>query len=328
MAVTGANMYFETSAVNYLVDNLRIQDAIATRSRQLAKGNKWYLSPVVFWEIFLTSDDKRRDQIIFFSQHLFYNELLKSPAEIIVDYIERGLPDTLFYKEFHSETTVAQIWRNAAGNPSVTFNFDKEVLNHWTNYIKRASKKIDAIVNNIVFSVELEKEEELINVVINSAYQGVGEEVKQKGIPEIQKLVILFILYYLCIGIDLDSQSVESFWRRKPVKNKSDRLDFLISNYPELLIRGPFFEFATMAFHQMKLKKSTGRGLFHDSLHCIYLPFVDIFFTNDEHFISYRELRFQHFHKKIVSISKESGLTGEYVEIDPSLLKPRNPFLQ
>ncbi len=321
-------MYFETSAVNFLVDKLRVQDAIATKSLQLAKGNRWYLSPVVFWEVFLTGDDTRMEQIIFFCQHLFFNELLKSPSEIIIDYIERGLPRTQFYKEFHSNTSIAHVWKNAAGNPSVKFVFDKELLSDWTGYLKRASKKVAAIVNNIVFSIELDKEEEAMNVLINAVYENVDKAVKEKGVAVIQKLAILFIVYFLCLGIDLDARPVEDFWIRKGVQDKSDRLGFLLSHYPELLLRGPFFEFATMAVHQLNLKNSTGRGLFHDSLHCIYLPFVDVFSsTNDQHFTTYRDLRIQPYHKKIVSISKDVNLAGKFVEIEPSLFMPRSPLL-
>ena len=237
------------------------------------------------------------------------------------------MPEVQYYKDFHSDTSVAEVWRKAAGNPSVTFNFDKGQLHKWTDYLKRASKKVDAIVNNIVFSIELDKEDEAMNVMINAAYDSVEGVVKGKGVKVIQKLAILFIIYFLCLGIDLDARPIEDFWKQRGVMDKSNRLDYLLVHYPELPLRGPFFEFATMATHQLNLKKSTGRGLFHDSLHCIYLPFVDVFFTNDQHFTTYEELKIQPYHKKILSISKDVNLGGKFVEIDPALLKPRSPFL-
>lgn len=84
--------YFETSAVNYLMDNMSNGDAIETKKLQLIKNRDWCLSPMTLLEILQTSDYGHRDQIISFSRRLFSEELLASPEETIIHYIQRGFP--------------------------------------------------------------------------------------------------------------------------------------------------------------------------------------------------------------------------------------------
>lgn len=86
--------YFEPSALNYLAKKISIGDAIATKAYQNLKGNRWYISPVTIWEIFLTQDVFNREKIIYFAQHLFDLDLLPIPEEIIVNYIKAGCPIT------------------------------------------------------------------------------------------------------------------------------------------------------------------------------------------------------------------------------------------
>lgn len=74
-------------------------------------------------------------------------------------------------------------------------------------------------------------------------------------------------------------------------------------------------KFAVMARNQMKLKTKTGRGLFHDSLHCIYLPFVDFLFTADNHFIALRDLKIFDYYERIKSIKDDVKLTEKLTKI-------------
>ena len=70
--------YFETSALNAFADGRSVQDAIATKAFQNLKGRGFYLSPVVLWEVLLTSDEIARERLINFAQHLFEPDLLRS----------------------------------------------------------------------------------------------------------------------------------------------------------------------------------------------------------------------------------------------------------
>jgi hypothetical protein len=79
--------YFETSAVNAFMEGRSVEDALATRQLQLTKGRDWCLSPVTLWEILMTSDEVRREQILYFCQHLFSQDLLPSPPELDISII-------------------------------------------------------------------------------------------------------------------------------------------------------------------------------------------------------------------------------------------------
>ena len=64
----------------------------------------------------------------------------------------------------------------------------------------------------------------------------------------------------------------------------------MIQNYEVLVYRGPFVEMALMAYTQVDNNIRSNRGLLFDCLHTIYLTYVDIFITNDNHFIKLRDL--------------------------------------
>ena len=316
LSLQQANIYIETSAVNWLAEKYSADDAIATKGLQSAKGNKWYLSPVTLWEILLTNNDKKREELIFFSQHLFYAYLLKSPSEIAIDYIEQHCPAVSLYKDFHNYSELGKVWTAINGDPGGTFLYDKVELANWTQQLKNISKKADKILHGIVLSTPLKKEEEKIQGLINLVYEHLPAVLKVEGAEKLQKLALLFLFYYMCVGIDLPQEPLDQYWQKNKVSDPLERLYFLINKAPCILEKGPFIEFAQMALHQIQLKASTGRGLFHDSLHCIYLPFVDAFFTNDDHFLSYKKLKQQPHHQKIYSISKDLVLTGKPVRIE------------
>lgn len=75
-------VYFETSAINFFAKKHTIDDAIATKAFQKIRGRVWCISPVTLWEIMLTANDSQKEDLIYFCQHLFDEELLPSPVPI------------------------------------------------------------------------------------------------------------------------------------------------------------------------------------------------------------------------------------------------------
>jgi len=76
---------------------------------------------------------------------------------------------------------------------------------------------------------------------------------------------------------------------------KDDRLcraqklkDALIKLKP-LLYQGPIAILSLMAFNQFKKNSKFKRGTHNDSLHAIYLTYVDQFFTSDKDFADFRD---------------------------------------
>ena len=99
-------IYFDTSAVNWLFDNIlkRPEDVVATKKLQIQKGRRWMISSVVLDEILGTKDLLRREKLIYFSQNLFDRELMPSPSEIIFNYVENKFPKTeksIFFSKSH-----------------------------------------------------------------------------------------------------------------------------------------------------------------------------------------------------------------------------------
>src|SRR5206468_1212613 len=116
--------YFETSALNAFANGRNAQDAIATKALQNTKGRGWYLSPVVLWEVMLTSDEATRESLITFAQHLFESDLLPSPEELIIRYVGSGCPKVEQEYPLVSTGSFAAAWRDICAIKEKTLIFD------------------------------------------------------------------------------------------------------------------------------------------------------------------------------------------------------------
>jgi len=101
---------------------------------------------------------------------------------------------------------------------------------------------------------------------------------------KLYKIAVLFMLYILCMEVDLDATPIKEFWKDVGISDTFKRLGYLLDNYEILTSRGPFMEMAITAFEQIRKNNKSTRGLFFDCLHSIYLAYVDIFLTYDNHF--------------------------------------------
>src|ERR1035437_7643512 len=125
------SIYFETSAANYLFDNVFSRpdcSSIKTKNLQKQKGSKWYISNITLWEIFLTKNEKRRYDLFDFSRCLFYDYLIPSPEEIIINYIKGGCPIIEKRYELKSESLFAKEWTMACKNLNYAFQPDRYQL--------------------------------------------------------------------------------------------------------------------------------------------------------------------------------------------------------
>ena len=113
--------YFETSAVNFFAQDRNVQDAIATKAFQNVKGRKWVISPVTLWEILLTGDESKKENLLYFSQNLFDRELLPAPEELIIDYIMNNFPLVEQPRDLISKSNIANVWRDIVDIPDKTF---------------------------------------------------------------------------------------------------------------------------------------------------------------------------------------------------------------
>ena len=128
--------YFETSVVNWLMSQITVYEAEKTKYFQRSKGRLWKLSPITLWEILMTSSDEHQDEITFFCQHLFDEELLPSPSELIISYIETGMPRVEAHRALRSNLHIANVWRELVTDKRKCFIYDKEDLRRKIKFIQ------------------------------------------------------------------------------------------------------------------------------------------------------------------------------------------------
>ena len=269
-----------------MVNRFSIGDAIATKAFQEVRGRKWVISPIAIWEILLTNDDERKEEIIYFSQHLFHNELMPSPEEMIIKYIEQGCPKVEKQRTLISEAAIAEIWRDLCKTPQKTFIYDRDDLKKKNKLIVDINNKLHKIIRNSDLTIDLGNDTLLHGVslerMVNSlSWVKAGEHISQED-RKIYKLSIFYMLIMLCSEVGVDPLSTQKFWSKLGIDDTAERAYYLIKNYETLVHRGPIVQMAYMVYAQRNSKYS--RGLFWDSLHAFYLTYVDYMFSEDEHF--------------------------------------------
>ena len=285
------NIYWETSAVNYMADQFEWNDAVATKGLQAVKRNRYYISPVTIWEILLTGDDSKKEQIIFYSQHLFHDKLINFPSEFILNFIRQGCPLYETKYDFHSKLPMAKTWENLCNDTRLTFIYEKDILKEKSKIIQDTSKQLNKIINRIVLDLDTDDLEYQYQQLLDR-YHKRFRDIKRrtdKVAIKIQKITMLFMFFILCLEVELDNTAIREFWRQRSINGTFDRLDYLLHNYKILVHRGPFAEMALMAYTQISEGMKSNRGLFFDCLHCIYLPYIDFFVTRDDHFRKLRD---------------------------------------
>jgi hypothetical protein len=288
-------IYYETSSVNYLFDNVFSNpnfSSIATKKLQKQKGRKWQISNVTLWEIFLTKDRQRRNDLFDFSRCLFYDTLISSPEEIIINYIKNGCPTIEGYYELDSKSLFAQEWTFACKELDYFFEPDREQLNSFTQhlrflgdyfvktnkgYLLKSYKDLDEVSDKISGVFLNSMFDRLLKLYVGDATED------EKNFISISLQVVMMIL---CYGIGFDQPTIEKFWNEKKNTEPLERLEIAVDKFPDIFFRGPLANITKMIMLQSKGK--TVRGMYFDSLHSIYTTYADLFITNDDHFLKFK----------------------------------------
>lgn len=313
-------IYFETSAVNTFAKDHTIADAIATKVFQNLRGRSWCISPVTLWEIMLSSDNEKKENLIFFCQHLFEEELLPTPEEIIVEFISSGCPLVEQPRELISKSNIADIWREICKIKEKTLIYDQDELNKRIKLLTPFSKMLRKILQgeDVVLSPESEiagADATFGNLINQLSFVRKGEYVSDES-RRLYKLSIFYLMLILCAEVGLDNEIIQKFWLNFGVDRTIDRIFYSIKRWETLVHRGPFIEMAVMTRIQSENKFS--RGVYFDGLHSIYLPFVDLFITDDQHFLNMREYLKDHPNSmKIFGIKELKFEYHERINPDP-----------
>lgn len=287
-------IYFDTSSINEIISN-PIEDCIATQHLWAKKGRRMCISALNLYEIFKTSNEQKREEIIYKIGVLFYGSsgYMDTPTRILFgEVLEYGTGELTDF-----EKALRDSWFNVKRNPkNVGFNLDFEDFNERRNQQKFLFKTL-----KIVLKKEYEQmgEEEVftlrnnIDSVSFMAIMGIKKIIKK--FPKIEannrNHVTLVLIYFIfCFGIEPQSDFIEDYWKSK----NNDKLEsilarafYLIENYYESLFNSPFLKMMTDFIIHESSNKGIGRGTMSDALHLIYSFYCLFFITDDRGIIEY-----------------------------------------
>jgi len=297
-------IYFETSGVNYLFDKVFSSPdfgSLATKKLQIEKGRKWQISNVTLWEIFLTKSEDRRYDLFDFSRCLFYDTLICSPEEIIINYIKSGCPVVETQYELDSKGLFSKEWTLACKDFDYAFQKDfdyafqpdREQLEDFTSHLRFMGDYF--VKTKKGYTLKSYQSLDKVSHKINGAFLKYIHEKIQKlygsPIDDEAKNYIAYsmqiVMIILCYGIGFDQQIIERFWNCERKIEPLERLEITVNKFPDIFFRGPLANITKMIILQSNNK--TGRGLYFDSLQSIYITYSDLFVTNDDHFLKYKE---------------------------------------
>lgn len=288
-------IYFETSSLNYLSDLIFSNPnfgSLATKKLQVEKGNKWQISNVTLWEIFLTKDEKRRYDLFDLSRCLFYDTLICSPEEIIINYIKSGCPIIENQYELDSNALFSKEWLLACKNLDYAFQPDREKLECFTMHLRFLGEYF--IKTNKGYSLKPFTEFDTVSEKISGAFlKSIFDKLnKHYGRPtndEDKNYIgysLQIVMIILCFGLGLDQATIESFWNKDKLTEPLERLEIAANSFPHIFFRGPLANITRMIILQSRNR--SGRGMYFDSLQAIYTTYCDLFVTNDHHFLKYK----------------------------------------
>lgn len=283
--------YLDTSALNFLADNVKDFDFLTGIKENLKF--ELFLSPVSLWEVLLNSNAERRDYLIYWAQFNCASKLIKSPTEIIIEYIKQDCPikDRKIFRDApYSNMEMGATWEYIHGKIDRTIPIDFNELKERSNGIRQFSKSLKRIINDMSDDSQKNYESDPFHDAMIMALGNLEHrrEIDRKT-ERIYKITLVFIFFIVCIGFELQNSVVREFWIDKGIEDPFERLDFIIQNHSVLMVRGPVLEMAMMAETQLQMDNSKSRGLLHDCMHTIYCYYADNVITSDTHFECLRD---------------------------------------
>ena len=250
-------MYFETSAVNYMYNEVFLKngfDPEKTGKVNERRNCQWLISDITLWEIFLTKDKKLRDSLFDFSKLLFHKQLIMSPEELIVKFIDNGCPILENGFEFYSNGVFAPEWYKSCTIPDYYFepadydsfrNYAANIRNIGKSSLKLGKLETNSKNNSNPFIVDLDGKkieisgkkrhsEEVFNkAFMDNIYNKLISEYNNKTNENIQYVLVSMnvALTILCYGTGINRNIIDAFWNRIGVYNPYKRLLYTANNY-------------------------------------------------------------------------------------------------
>jgi len=291
------NLYFETSAVNFLYDFFtgnQSPSSIKTKQLQISKGRKWYISSVTLWEIFKTKDEEKRYELFDFSRCLFYDHLIKSHEEIIINYMKAKCPivENSYCLDATDSCLFAKEWRIACQDINYVFQPDLEQLKQRSEHLQFFGKYFFKSQKGYVlrgYNDLIDQSYHYLGIRFENLMKVLFDEFENISETQKQYVAVAFHLAVMivCYGITINHQVIESYWNSIGIPEPKKRVEALVEVFRPIFFRGPVSNIAKMIILQTESKY--GRGLIFDSLHASYVTYSDQYFSADNHFIRFRD---------------------------------------
>lgn len=280
--------YLDTSGLNFFADHVKDFDGFSLLKKNL--GFELYLSPITLWEVLLNSNESRRDYLVYWAQFNCAPELLKSPSELIIQYILKGCPlkdRKIFFADPYTKNEIGKTWTRIHKNIKYNIPVDFEELKERTKPMRDLSKKLKSIITDMCNEEHDNYAKDPFHIAMQQVLVRLEiDKAPSKENERIYKIALMFLYFTVCIGFELQTSVVRDYWEDKNIDDPFDRFDYLLEQHPKLMVRGPILEMAIMANVQLSMENSKSRGMFHDCFHSIYCYYSHNFITGDAHFAS------------------------------------------
>lgn len=286
-----SRLYFETSALNWLESRLSWEAALNTKAYQNLRGRGYYISPLVIFEVLTTKDADRREQLIFFAQHLFEPVLLPSPEELILNYIAAGCPRSEKEYNLISKGQMASHWRGICEDTRKTLFYDSDSVQAQSHALRELGRLLFEFHTHRTVTGSIDKD------VVGANFSAYGLISQYRLVPELEMeepqsrqrygLVVLLIVLVLCAGLSPDRNTTDEYWRSIGTLSLAERVDYTFTRFPQLVVQGPFHLLATVI--DVHVDRTFSRGMIFDCLHAVYALYADTFLTADPHFVEMRK---------------------------------------
>jgi len=306
-------VYIETSAFNFLIENVGLPKFELTRAFQRRKGVIFVTSPMLLWEIMLNSDRQRADMMLMAAQALFDPILLGTPTELATRYLRSAYPRNVVNYDIRSGLSWAELWGRMTRDFRRTMLYDFAGLVRKSKPIRDISKNLTNVIEDTFHRSEFV---DLARTFVAGAFNALSDDLRAWGLDDITaKFVILYTYLLLLIHADLDGTASRDFWIEKGFIGEMESAEAtrVFLDYPEIFVRGPLLEMAVMAALQYQSGK-TNRGAIYDGMHMVYAPYVAAILSNDRAFINLAETH-PTYRTRVLHMSQVS-ITDVALELD------------
>lgn len=251
-------IYLDTSGLRFLSDLYQDHELLSDVKQRF--NFELYISDITLWEVLLNSNECQREHTIYWAQRNCSGRMLKSPSEIIFNFLSNGCPRKDrrgFFENPFSNNDIAIAWNSIHGKVNRTIPVDLEELKERTKPLRSLSKNFKPIIHGMVYG---ENQNDLFNEWMLELSRNLdNKRAIDKEKEALIKASLVIGLFISCIGIELQNNEVRQYWSEKEIDDPIERMDYLIKGSPEFFFSWSTYRDGNYGYYSNihdKLKKS------------------------------------------------------------------------